>query len=62
MYQMIQQLSSVRTHGTRVGAGSEERVYYGEHDLWMELYPHGMCFHLARAVLLKQCALFHRVF
>ena len=28
----------------------------------MELYPRGMCFDLVRAVLLKQCALFHRAF
>lgn len=42
-------------------AGSEERLCYRERDPGMELYPHGPRLHLARAVLLKQCAMFHRV-
>ena len=61
VYQLIEHFS-LRTHGSGAGAGSEERFYYQEHDLLMELNPHRACFHLAGAVLLKQCALFQRVF
>lgn len=42
VYQLIEQLS-LRTHGTGVGAGSEERFYYQEHGLLMELDPHSVC-------------------
>lgn len=56
-----EQFFSVAANGRMWELGVREgRVCYWEHDPGMELYPRRASFHLAWAVLLKQCSMIYR--